>query len=152
MELKRDDIIKALECCPEQEYCGDCPYDIECMGMEFLILDALSLIKELTEENERVKLEYAGFEAGAKHAVSFVKADTVRKMQERLEELYTDKLITDDMTVSIGVIKQNIKDIAKEMLCEMGDTKTEVRCTDCKHFVGCERVCHGICDSYEVAR
>lgn len=25
-------------------------------------------------------------------------------------------------------------------------------CTDCKHFVGCERVCHGICDSYEVAR
>lgn len=45
-----------------------------------------------------------------------VRAETVRKMQERLEELYTDKLITDDMTVSIGVIKQNIKDIAKEML------------------------------------
>ena len=28
----------------------------------------------------------------------------------------------------------------------------EVHCTDCKHFVGCERVCHGVCDSYEVAR
>ncbi len=65
-------------------------------------------IKELTEENERLKLEYVGFEAGAKQFIEKmrksnavliednhiletefkdkVKADTVRKMQERLKQ------------------------------------------------------------------
>lgn len=79
--------------------------------------------KKLTEENERLKdrvlkethLRHQAEEMLA-NGMSVVRADTARKMRERLEELYTDKLITDDMTVSIGVIKQNIKDIAKEML------------------------------------
>lgn len=52
--MEREQIIKALECCTEQEYCVTCPYAIECVGMESLILDALSLIKELTEDVERV--------------------------------------------------------------------------------------------------
>ena len=125
MELKRDDIIKALECCSSEitsEFnCDACPYRSKGCNAS-LLRDALSLIKELAEEcaslndeNERLRASTIDYR-NIPNIVADARADTVRKMQERLEELYTDKLITDDMTVSIGVIKQNIKDIAKEML------------------------------------
>ena len=100
-----------------------------------ILADALALIKELTEENERLRKHEIAYDTPFskqtmpnilslegdaaelyKQIEDKIKTDTVREMQERFEELYTDKLITDDMTVSIGVIKQNIKDIAKEML------------------------------------
>lgn len=55
MELNREQIIRALEFCAEHEYCVSCPCDNECIGMESLMLDTLSLIKELTEENERLR-------------------------------------------------------------------------------------------------
>ena len=55
MELNRDDIIKALECCSSEETekfnCEVCPYRDKCCNVG-LLRDALSLIKELTEENE----------------------------------------------------------------------------------------------------
>ena len=40
------------------------------------------------------------------------RSDVVDEFSERLKECYTDECITDDMTVAIGVIKQNIDDIA----------------------------------------
>lgn len=56
MELKRDLIIKALECCksPKLTKCDGCPREKEdghCMYR--LNEDALSLIKELTEQVEK---------------------------------------------------------------------------------------------------
>ena len=69
--MNRDDVIKALECCstPSGKRCENCPKVTEdALCMYRLSGDALALIKELTEENERVK------------------ADTVRKMQEALKE------------------------------------------------------------------
>lgn len=57
-------------------------------------------------------------------------ADTVRKMRDRLKELYTDEIITDDMTVAIGVIKQNIDDVAEEIAEGVCDApKDAVRAT-----------------------
>ncbi len=63
MELKRDEIIKALECCKSFRdfyMCDICPYcrleladDENCTNR--LSQDALALIKELTEENEMLK-------------------------------------------------------------------------------------------------
>ena len=95
MELNRERIIKAMECCGTGtvDDCGKCPY---CNGenistedcMERLIKYALSLIKELTEENERLKAEnttYANHvEEVAENYYKVGKADAVRKMQERL--------------------------------------------------------------------
>lgn len=61
MELKRDEVIKALECCGSNNPCGE-----ECFGHDIkgisictkiLAQNALSLINELTEENERLKQE-----------------------------------------------------------------------------------------------
>ena len=42
--------------------------------------------------------------------------DGIKALAERLTELYTDDIITDDMHCAVGVIKANITDIAKEML------------------------------------
>ena len=129
--LNAEQIKKALECCHScNEADGkNCGYRQKAEGVEdlyisctnVLIADALALIisqgqriKELTEENERVKLEYAGFEAGAKHAVSFVKADTVRKMQERLiAEFRKDGRMN-------YYLRMTLDQIAKEM-CLEGD-------------------------------
>ena len=70
MELNREQIIKALECCTNKPYadCKNCPYETEireksCIDVGIgcfitdLPLNALSLIKELTEENERLRAE-----------------------------------------------------------------------------------------------
>ena len=97
MELNREQIIKALECC-SKETCEDCPYanedifDTSC-GIN-MAKDALALIKELTEENERLRAECENqsllwkkhFESIYETAKETVKADTVRKMQERIKE------------------------------------------------------------------
>ena len=60
MELNREQIIKALECCVKVEgfrdieICRNCPlHDTQCAIL--LPQNALSLIKELTEENERLQ-------------------------------------------------------------------------------------------------
>lgn len=120
MELNRDEIIKALECCTSginhkgDIPCLDCPYD-ECniVGgtserqitgtcQSWLKKDALALIKELTEENERLRSENEAlaisevkeceisqmlvYRIRNKHpAVMAVISDTVRKMQTEIE-------------------------------------------------------------------
>ena len=62
MELDREQIIKALECCASPEYlCEECPIDQnkkdDCICGQFLAKNALAIIKELTEENERLRAE-----------------------------------------------------------------------------------------------
>lgn len=107
MEPKRDEIIKALECCTSIGGCKKCPYSIngkpkdngDC-GQEMLI-DALSLLKEFTEENERLrnrvvckvvipneKLEEIKTECLSRVEIDIkaIQADTVRKMQEKLRD------------------------------------------------------------------
>ena len=120
--MDREQIIKALECCyTDKRTCSNCPFQdpakyMECSG---LALSALELIKELTEENERVKLEYAGFEAGTRHAVSFVRADTVRKMQEKLTSFFENDETVKYVEVDAEYINEQIVKIADEMLEEL---------------------------------
>jgi hypothetical protein len=52
MKLNREQIIKALECCIEVEYCATCPATDYCKGVDNLTENALSLIKELSEEKD----------------------------------------------------------------------------------------------------
>jgi hypothetical protein len=67
MELNREHIIKALECCGEYTHgttCNNCPYMyIELADNEIcsnrMSVDALALIKELTEENKAISERYA---------------------------------------------------------------------------------------------
>lgn len=143
-KLNREQIIKALECCTSginhkgDIPCLDCPYD-ECniVGgtserqitgtcQSWLKKDALSLIKELTEENERLRestdneLRYTKELVETLHKVheekvQKAKADTVQKMQERLMECFNNEVEHLAMYTEAQVIFA-IDQIAKEML------------------------------------
>jgi hypothetical protein len=129
MELNAEQIIKALEWCSELRLCVDCPMRAEgyfshsgnaCR--QALMKNALALIKELTEENERLrdKLERtdrALIVMDKAHNKLFtesfkIKADTVRKMQEALEQRIHSKLSYHGWYLKETVIAE----IAKELL------------------------------------
>ena len=142
MELNREQIIKALECCSTTGDCPKCLYnDDTSLCINRILKDALSLIKELTEEkfdiecsykalkrdNERLHETCTEFErkcASLNDAYEFVngivlqsKADTVRKMQERIKaEKFHHKNFGDLVYLA------DIDQIAKEML--EGDNET----------------------------
>ena len=99
MELKREEIVKALECCTNCN-CDVCPYVPEqgthkgTIGCnDELMINAISLINELTEENERLKkrLKATNYMITPDERIEMiptvesVRADTVREMQERLK-------------------------------------------------------------------
>ena len=77
MNLDREQIIKALECCSNgtTANCEHCPYE------KFPSLkDTLALINELTEENEDWKAIAEQYQRQFEEA----KADTVRELAERI--------------------------------------------------------------------
>ena len=112
--MERDQIIKALECCQIRyiaKHCDECSYhrwlEPTCRGV--LCEDALSLIKKLTEDNERLSQSLAN----TKSILANCKADTVRKMQERLKDKM-DMHTLDERFARI--FKADVDQIAKEMM------------------------------------
>ena len=143
MELNAEQIKKALECCSaDTADCHSCPYGEFSEGNCFdnakkdslaLITSQEQRIKELTEENERLRAENAKYEAEnhaefnkwlkleeatkRHHAELFeeakiaVKADTVRKMQELVRKKIKKTYWLNGRAVYVEIDK-----IAKEML------------------------------------
>lgn len=129
MELNREQIIKALEICSDEtkDFCTGCPFigNGGCKQSSILKL-ALSVIKELTEENERLnerldreaccQYDLCGQIVNLRDDVKYIKAETVQKIQKRLtsDEFY---IIADD---NDGVQYVDfcvwVEDIAKEIL------------------------------------
>ena len=149
MELNREQIIKALKCCAYDDACSSCPLQENYTNcVTIMKRDALSLIRELTEENEKLRAERDTFEINYKdlkyrnqellkdavawekecreweyedalmrERLSEIKADTVRRMQERLKECFPD---TEDHK-AVYLVQQimfAIDQIAKELLEE----------------------------------
>ena len=150
--MEREQVIKALECCNRgtTEDCAKCPrFDDRTLStedcMECLMRDALSLIKELTEENERQRseisvkrklLDEAEVRMDCLEEVNKVlqadicnatmnlehltkenerlRADTVRKMQERLDKHFCHDPAF--LGVEQRLIMDVIDQIAKEMV------------------------------------
>lgn len=123
MKLNRERIMQGLECCKGSYDCFTCDiYERGCAGFrDGLARDALAIINELTEENERLSGKVAEYEEERKYhfemsrkRIAEAKADTVRKMQERL-----DKHFCHDPAF-LGVEQRLIMDVidqtAKEML------------------------------------
>lgn len=130
MELNREQIIKALECCSsrEEDTCDYCPLteiSIDCGRILHSI--SLSLIEELTEENERLRgcvmseeevMDIAN--EATKQCTLIIKADTVREMKERIIENACSinmvnsegQVIKTDYQISADRLDQ----IAKEMI------------------------------------
>lgn len=122
LKLDREQIVKALECCTSADKNADCPLgcpwgDINACE-ENLMYSALALIRELTEENERLKAENVALENGLEislHQQKQIEADTVRKMQERLKK--KSEIVYGDRAVCVELIDQ----IAKELIQEQGE-------------------------------
>ncbi|MBR2342998.1 MAG: hypothetical protein IKA64_01945 [Clostridia bacterium] len=113
MELNREQIIKALECCYIKKSCENCPYECgNSVCIDKLERDTLSLI---TEENERLRAENEIksqkraniFEIA--NAYERGQADTVRKMLDIMAENATNNY---PRTVRLDVVERK----AKEML------------------------------------
>ena len=124
MELNREQIVKGLEVCVTEKPCRECPLltltDDPDKCKRELMKHALALIRELTEEKERLnerldreaKCQYdlATKIVDLRDDVKYIKADTVRKMQERFSQIFGGSYSTD-------VILRSIFDkIAKELL------------------------------------
>lgn len=129
MNMNREQIVTALECCVKvggktanAHYCNDCPLDGERCALK-LPKNALALIRELTEEKERVEKlsEDLGRDVDVKlkyileleDKLETTKADTVQKMQERLKsQSFAHKNFGELVYV------EDIDQIAKELLEE----------------------------------
>ena len=86
MKLNREQIIKALECCINDE-CDKCGRTFGNCQVN-LMFDALALIKELTEENKKLYASYTELErkcASLNDASSRIKANTVQSMRSRIK-------------------------------------------------------------------
>lgn len=122
MELKRDEIIKALECCQIrhiEKNCDECYYhrwlEPTCRGV--LCEDALALIKELTEENERLRTRNEALVQALPTIRQVAKADTLRKF---LNYAIDNAVCKDnnDGTERLFVSIPKLRQITKEMLEE----------------------------------
>ena len=139
--MEREHIIKALECCSADD-CDNCPNTFgNCYAN--LAGYALALIRELTEENERLrKTSEDGAECPSCHGTGKIgttnwltkhlskeqiakekaeavaefhrelRADTVRKMQERFNQVFGG------MDATNALLRRTFDQIAKEMLEE----------------------------------
>ena len=120
MELNREQIIKALECCTSCSCGVDCPYYDSTLCQYHIMRDALSLIKELTEENERLRADNEIKSQKRANIFEIVNAfergrtDGVRKMQERLINYESYDNGGGNYVVSVD----DIRTVAKEMLKE----------------------------------
>ena len=124
--LNAEQIKKALECCHSGgtlDACYECPYLHEPILCDNIRINAATLIKELTEENERLskKAETTSRLCQECHneyenKIKDAKADTVRKMQEKLKRYYD----RNDSYLGYS-IAFNIDRVAKEMLEETNE-------------------------------
>lgn len=130
MELNREQIIKALECCAEAKNHADCirlncpalindecyytdDTDEECNRKQFA--DALTLIKELIEENERLRSFRSETEEGAIKILKKldVLEDEVKKLIKENEELNAS---CTELTRKLKCANLEIE--CKERICE----------------------------------
>lgn len=134
-----NEIIKALECCSQEYKCTYCPFEPEYpYCSRILTKNVLEFINRQQTEIERLNslvddhfwdfCSIAGCEGASNDCwktcpdsrYNKIKNEAIREFAEKLKELYTDDSITDDYHCAVGVIKQNIDGIVKEMV---GDTE-----------------------------
>ena len=100
MELNRDETTKALMCCYTKESgCEGCPFENDPSKCAMLGYNSFRLLLELIEENKKLR------------------ADTVRKMKERLKECFPDT-VDEKAIYTAKCIMFAIDQVAKEMLEE----------------------------------
>ena len=135
MELNREQIVKALECCIVNDWnstkCNECPFYNGGGGcIDELKNSTLALInsqeqkiKELTEENERLRAENAEQDAAIIKALKQMgeirretKTDAVRKVVDLIEEkAHAVPMMHKPLKFILQITKDDLDQIAKEM-------------------------------------
>lgn len=93
MELNREQIVKAFECCFVESNCAGCPlhhqYKIDCL--KYAGEKALLLIKELTDENEAWQKQLIAIEekSGKAYYELACEVENLRKENKNLHASYT---------------------------------------------------------------
>lgn len=143
--MTKEEICKVLECCSSPEYrCNECPIDQkkkdDCECGTFGMGEALTLIKELTAENEYLKQQNEIYEllnerleaVCESYAWTFgtsiskelflkkERAATVREMQERLTSFFANDDTLEYIEVDAEYINEQVNQIAEQMI---GETK-----------------------------
>lgn len=132
MELNREQIIKALESCIKAQ-CENCcnlgNWHEQWNCMTDIMKNALALIKELTEENERLHAscteltqECKKWQERVKIECDYTKADTVRKVQLGFAVHFGTYTHNDE--VKIFEVFKLIDRISKEILEGANDNGT----------------------------
>lgn len=130
MKLDREKVTTALKICTStnnSETCNSCPYfpsGATCIAV--MCADALSLIRELTEENERLTINMNAYGITAKNLAEekeSVVADTVRKIVKKFKQPFdeTEELCRDDpseMLVPASLVLALLDKVAKDVLEE----------------------------------
>ena len=128
MGLNREQIIKAIEHCFSDRPCSKCEWHEVGNGcLSKLEQTAISLIKELTEENERLKRTQVvqhihideQFRKECEYEMKQLKADTVKKMQERLTSFFANDDTLKYIEVDAEYINEQIDHITEEILEEV---------------------------------
>lgn len=118
MELNKEQTIKICECCVKNE-CDKCPIFKEAdYCIDILAPNIIALIKELTEENERLAervLAENHLRNQVEYMLKTVKSDTVREFAERLKKCF-DNEIEHLAIYTEGQVLFAIDQIAKEMV------------------------------------
>lgn len=117
-----NEIIKALECCTGAN-CIECPFNGNgSVCVDGLVRSAFDLIKRQQAEIERVTLEYAGFQAGAKQIAELTKFHPYKlhygNLRMEIAREVADRLKAKGVTVFRGglvVTGNDIDNLVKEM-------------------------------------
>ena len=136
-----NEIIKALECCNQEDMCDKCPYDFACYDEDYksiLAKDALDLInrqkaeiERLKEENKKQKMVLENindtihplpFVTDFDVAIKTAKSEAIKEFVSALK----GKVVSEYEYVDIRVFKE-IDALAKEMTDSVnyGSSKTE---------------------------
>ena len=107
MELNREQLVKALECCLDGTDCTPCPLLNEQSCPCVLNENALAIINELTEENERFKC-----------VIKLLEAD-VKERDERLERNVAE--IYPEFMKDYELMLTELKDIRADTVTELRD-------------------------------
>lgn len=116
MGLNREEIIKALEWCIQSESCEYCEYNEGKADVCNIRSDALSLIKQLAEENESLKANAVPRSECEKWYAEYHKVKEDLK-QEKMYHRSTEKL-ADRYLIELKQAKQ---DVAREIMAEFKD-------------------------------
>ena len=89
-----EQIVKALECCDQEDKCHECPYDLKCYDDKYksiIAKDALELINHQKAEIEQKDVVIKGLEKALENVT--IEADRLLKECESKEKAYTDEYI-----------------------------------------------------------